>query len=104
MNRFEKIDSLNQKIVFETLNRGTVVVIKRCNTARESLKLFFEIVQEMKTSEHAGLFMPSVGLKCDSRSSAYDILFDIQKRILYTIDTKDPNYVCKATPVAYKTY
>jgi hypothetical protein len=95
MNTFEKADKLNQERVFDSLNEGEILVLERQKTARESVKLFFGMTQEVKNSKDSGLFMPAIGLKCDSRTSCYDLIYDIQKRIIYAIDTDDANYVCK---------
>jgi hypothetical protein len=96
MNTFEKADKLNQERVFDSLNEGEILLLERQKTARESVKLFFGMIQEVKNSKDSGLFIPAIGLKCANRTSCYDLIYDIQKRIVYAIDTDDANYVCKA--------
>lgn len=39
--------------------------------------------------------MSGVGLTCDGRGSSYDIIFNYETKMLYTIDRKDDTYTCE---------
>jgi len=95
MLRFKRTKSLKKDILSDTLLKNSETIMRK-ETAGESVEIFFgKIIILLQKNNPRNLLMSGVGLTCEGRGSCYDLIFDYEKRKVYSIDRKDEEYICE---------
>jgi hypothetical protein len=78
-----------------------IIDIERASTATQTVASFFKVVgtanknpDDMKVLKCTG-----VGLRCDGRSSLYELWYFTKSKNLYAVDLKDESYICEVKGV-----
>ncbi len=78
-----------------------IVDIERASTAQQTVMSFFKVVKSADENPDniKVLKCTGVGLKCDGRSSVYELWYFAKSKTFYAVDLKDENYICQVNPI-----
>jgi hypothetical protein len=110
MQMLTRVPGMNRKGMFAKelkapgMDAPVIIDVQRASSAQDSVRRFqdtIDIVKSMPLNDPKrpyAVTIAGVGMKCDGRSSQYDMFFFVASNHNYTIDNHDENFVCQALP------